>query len=55
MDLVCVQNPFFIDFYVSFSLFAGTLSKDERRSFCARNAVETTYKAYDGHRVSDGL
>ena len=33
LRLVCVQKPFCIDFYVSFSLFAGNLSKDERESF----------------------
>ena len=38
LSLVCVQKPFCINFYVSFSLFAGNLSKDERESFWARNA-----------------
>ena len=33
LSLVCVQKPFCINFYVSFSLFAGNLSKDERGSF----------------------
>ena len=33
LSLVCVQKPFCIDFYVSFSLFAGNLSKDEHISF----------------------
>ena len=33
LSLVCVQNPFCIDFYESFSLFAGNLSKDEFGSF----------------------
>ena len=33
-----VQKPFCFKFYVSFSLFARNLSKDERGSFCARNA-----------------
>ena len=33
LSLVCVQKPFCIDFYVSLSLFAGNLSKDERGSF----------------------
>ena len=33
LSLVCVQKPFCIDFYVSFSLFAGNLSKDERECF----------------------
>ena len=33
LNLVCVQKPFCIDFYVSFFLFAGNLSKDERGSF----------------------
>ena len=37
LSLVYVQKPFCIDFYVSFSLFAGNLSKDERRCFLARN------------------
>ena len=38
LSLVCVQKSFCIDFYVSFSLFAGKLSKDECGSFWARNA-----------------
>ena len=29
--LVCVQKPFCINLYVSYSVFAGNLSKDERR------------------------
>ena len=33
LSLVCVQKPFCIDFYVSFSLFAENLFKDERGSF----------------------
>ena len=33
LNLECVQKPFCIDFYVSFSLFARNLSKDERISF----------------------
>ena len=33
LSLVCVQKTYCIDFYVSFSLFAGNLSKDERESF----------------------
>ena len=37
LSLVCVQKPFCIDFYVSVSLFARKLSKDECGSFCARN------------------
>ena len=38
LSLMCFQKPLFINFYVSFSLFIGNLSKDERRSFCAKNA-----------------
>ena len=52
---MCVQKPFCIDFYVSFSLFARNLSKDERGSFWARNAKKlqptelvTVRRAYDG-------
>ena len=48
LSLMCVQKPFCIDFYISFSLFAGNLFKDEIGSFSARNAEETTYRAYDG-------
>ena len=48
LSLMCVQKLFYIDFYVSFSLFAGNLSKDERRSFWARNAEKTTYRVYEG-------
>ena len=33
LSLVCVQKPFCINFYISFSLFSGNLSKDERESF----------------------
>ena len=33
LNLVCVKKPFCIDFYVSFSLFVGNMSKDERESF----------------------
>ena len=33
LNLVCVEKPFCIDFYVSFSLFGGNLSKDERGKF----------------------
>ena len=33
LRLVCVQKPFCMDFYVSFHLFAGNLSKDEHGSF----------------------
>ena len=51
LSLVCVQKPFCIDFYVSFSLFAGNLSKDECGKFCARNAEETTYGACDGPSI----
>ena len=40
LSLVYVQKPFCIDFYVSFFLF--------QRSFWARNAKETTDRAYDG-------
>ena len=36
--LVCLQKPFCIYYYVSFSLFAQNLFKDERGSFRARNA-----------------
>ena len=48
LSVVCVQKPFCINFYVSFYLFAGNLSKDEHESFWARNAEETTYEAYEG-------
>ena len=37
LSFMCVQKPFCINFYVSFSLFAGNLSKDERGSFWAIN------------------
>ena len=47
LSLVYVQKTFCIDFNVNFSLFAGNLSKNERGSFLARNAEETTYGAYD--------
>ena len=33
LGLVCVQKPLCIDFYVSLPLFAGNMSKDERRTF----------------------
>ena len=33
LSLMCVQKPLCIDFYVSFPLFVGNLSKDERGSF----------------------
>ena len=48
LNLVCFEKPFCIDFNVSFFLFAGSLSKDERRKLWARNAEETTYGACDG-------
>ena len=35
---MCFQKTFCIKYYVSFTLFAGNLSKDERGSFWARNA-----------------
>ena len=36
LSLVYLQKPFCIDFYASFSLFAGNLPKDERGSFLAK-------------------
>ena len=44
----CVQKPFCANFYISFFLFCRKSVQSWMRRFWAKNAEETTYKAYDG-------